>query len=523
MSSIAPSLLVERLYAHAAADHPATGERGYAAVVAGALSVAARLRSGRPLNGATVAFLVPPGSGFIEILLGIMIAGGTAVPLSPVHTGPELGTILRNAAPAWLIGTPALLGKLAEAGSDAPLIDAESLTGPLGSGSAKAPPPPSTAPALMLYTSGTTGTPKGVVLTHAAVSATLAALEEAWQWRREDRLLHVLPLHHTHGLVVALLGALWVGASVQFASFEAARVWSSMADATVFMAVPTMYAKLMEAFRAAPAEVQAAWSEGARRLRLATSGSAGLPASLLTAFQGVTGQCSLERYGMTEIGMALSNPYGGPRIPGAVGVPLPGVEVDIVAEHGRAAEAGEPGELRVRTPQMFAGYHGDQAATARSFDEEGRFCTGDTGVRDRAGVVRLLGRTSVDVLKSGGYKISALEIESALREHPAIEEVAVIGIPDQTWGDRVTANVVLRRGSSLGLDELKAWSRTRLAPYKIPRGLHVLEALPRNEMGKVQKQRLLAWQRPEGAGNGGDGDGDGDGNGGGGGSGSGSG
>ncbi len=191
--------------------------------------------------------------------------------------------------------------------------------------------------------------------------------------------------------------------------------------------------------------------------------------------------------------MALSNRYDGPRIAGAVGVPLPGVEVDIVGDDEELVPDGEPGELRVRTPQLFAGYHDDDAATAAAYDAAGRFRTGDTGVRDPGGVIRLLGRTSVDVLKSGGYKISALEIEAALRDHPAIADVAVIGVPDPTltWGDLVTACVVLREGAALTLDELKAFARDRLAVYKIPRALRVCAALPRNAMGKVQKHQLV--------------------------------
>src|SRR6185295_7221681 len=225
-----------------------------------------------------------------------------------------------------------------------------------------------------------------------------------WRWRRDDRLLHVLPLHHTHGLIVALLGALWAGAETRFLSFDAALVWAAFAEASVFMAVPTVYAKLMQAYGAAPPEQRAAWTASARGLRLFTSGSASLPASLLEAFRDATGQTILERYGMTEIGMALSNPYDGTHVPGAVGRELPGVSVDIVDEAGRPTDAGEPGELRVRTPQMFSAYNGDAAATAASFDEQGRFRTGDTGTRDAEGVVRLLGRTSIDIIKSGGYK-----------------------------------------------------------------------------------------------------------------------
>jgi malonyl-CoA/methylmalonyl-CoA synthetase len=197
---------------------------------------------------------------------------------------------------------------------------------------------------------------------------------------------------------------------------------------------------------------------------------------------------------MTEIGMALSNPYDGARVPGAVGRELPGVAVDIVDEQGRPVAVGEPGELRVRTPQMFSAYHGDAAATAASFDADGRFRTGDTGTRDADGVVRLLGRTSIDIIKSGGYKLSALEIEAALLEHPAVAEVAVTGVPDPTWGERVTAWVVARGEPPPTLPELQAFTRERLAPYKLPRALELVAALPRNAMGKVQKQQLAARQ-----------------------------
>jgi malonyl-CoA/methylmalonyl-CoA synthetase len=342
----------------------------------------------------------------------------------------------------------------------------------------------------MLYTSGTTGRPKGVRLSHDALAATVTALHEAWHWRSDDRLLHVLPLHHTHGIVVALLGALWAGAEVRFAPFAAAEVWDALADATVLMAVPTMYAKLMDAFAAAEAGVRTRWTASARALRLFTSGSAPLPASLLDAFRRATGQTILERYGMTEIGMALSNAYEGPRVPGAVGRELPGVEVDIVDDTGRPVEAGQPGELRVRTAQMFSGYNRDPDGTAASFDAQGRFRTGDVGARDAGGVVRLYGRTSIDIIKSGGYKLSALEIEAALADHPGVAEVAVLGTPDPIWGERVTAYVVARPGADVTLEGLQAFARGRLAGYKLPRALRRVDALPRNAMGKVQKQKL---------------------------------
>jgi malonyl-CoA/methylmalonyl-CoA synthetase len=486
-----PSPLLVRLDAHPGAPTALRGPDGclsYGALAARARAIAGALaRDGRGLDGAPVAFVAEPGPPHLATLLGILRAGGLAVPLSPLHTRPELEYQVHDAAPVALLATARQRAVLEAAARDRPvtLIDALDAHG-------RPPPlPAAEAPAIMLYTSGTTGRPKGVRLSHAAVAATVASLETAWRWRRDDRLLHVLPLHHTHGLIVAALGALWAGAEARFMAFEAATAWDALADVTVFMAVPTIYAKLMDAFRAAPDDRRARWSAAAARLRLFTSGSAALPASLLEEFRAATGQTILERYGMTEIGMALSNPYEGSRVPGAVGTPLPGVTVDLVGDDGAPAAPGTPGELRVRSTQMFLGYHGDDAATAASFDAEGRFRTGDTGVRDAGGVVRLLGRTSVDIIKSGGYKISALEIEAALLEHAAVAEIAVVGEPDPIWGERVAACVVTRAGQTLTLDELQGFARARLAPYKVPRALRLLPALPRNAMGKVQKKRLL--------------------------------
>ncbi|MEO8215421.1 MAG: AMP-binding protein, partial [Myxococcales bacterium] len=293
--------------------------------------------------------------------------------------------------------------------------------------------------------------------------------------------------------IVALLGALWAGAAVRFTSFEAPAIWDKLGEVSVFMAVPTMYVRLVEAFQAAPLAQRQRWSAAARRLRLFTSGSAALPAAVLNAFAEATGQTILERYGMTEIGMALGNPYDGPlpRVAGSVGLTFPGVQVDIVGDDEAAMPTGQPGELRVRSPQLFLGYHADPAATAASFDSAGRFRTGDTGTRDANGFIRLLGRTSVDILKSGGYKLSALEIEDVLRAHPAVAEVAVIGVPDPVWGDCVTACVVPRPGvPAPDLDGLRTFARAGLAPYKLPRALRLLDALPRNAMGKVQKGLL---------------------------------
>jgi malonyl-CoA/methylmalonyl-CoA synthetase len=302
----------------------------------------------------------------------------------------------------------------------------------------------------------------------------------------------VLPLHHVHGLVNGALGALRAGAELGFRrSFEPDEVWNLFAAgaATVFYAVPTLYHQLAEAWARADVPARKAWSAGAAGLRLMVSGSAALPAPLWARWREIAGQDLLERYGMTEIGMAISNPYRGERRPGTVGQALPGMEVRIVAEDGRDAPPGSPGEIRVRGPSLFREYWSRPDATRDSF-RDGFFLTGDVAELD-AGYVRIRGRASVDIIKSAGYKISALEIEAVLLEHPAIREAAVVGQPDPEWGELVTACVVLHPGRTLQAEELKEFCRDKLAPYKLPRRLRVLAELPRNAMGKVTKPALL--------------------------------
>jgi malonyl-CoA/methylmalonyl-CoA synthetase len=251
--------------------------------------------------------------------------------------------------------------------------------------------------------------------------------------------------------------------------------------------VPTIYSRLIAAWDAAPPAVQRARSEGARRLRLMMSGSAALPVTLLERWREITGHTLLERYGMTEIGMALSNPLNGERRAGHVGQPLPGVEVRLVDEHGTVVDPG-PGELEVRGPSVFLEYWKRPDETKAAF-RDGWFRTGDMATLER-GYYRLLGRTSVDIIKTGGFKVSALEIEEVLRTHPAITECAVVGVHDDEWGERVSAAVELRPGRELTLDALQQWAKPQLAPYKIPRALTTVTALPRNAMGKVIKPEV---------------------------------
>jgi malonyl-CoA/methylmalonyl-CoA synthetase len=492
---------LERLLGHpgqSPAISEPTGYVTYASLAARSADVARRLLDGRrSLAGSRVAMLMRPGAPFVATLAGIWRAGGSAVPLSALHTPSELGHMLAVAAPeATVVDSAEKWDNLVAVSGAERLgrrLDADAAYAerfPLIAGERVAPDLASHREAVLLFTSGTTGRPKGVRLSHRAVAATLDSLCGAWRWSGDDRLLHALPLYHTHGLLVALLGALWAGAAVQFTSPDAGLVWDALGSVTVFMAVPTIYVRLVDAFHAADPERRSRWARGAGGLRLATSGSAALATGVHAAFAEVCGQTILERYGMTEIGMALSNPFDGPRVPGTVGVPLPGVSVDIVGADDLPLPDGEAGELRVRSPQLFLGYDGDPEGTAASFDRVGRFRTGDTGVRGADGYVRLLGRTSVDILKSGGYKLSALEIEEVLRGHPGVAEVAVIGVPDPVWGDCVTACVVPRAGAAPTIEDLREFARHTLAPYKLPQALRLLSALPRNPMGKVQKSLL---------------------------------
>ena len=361
-----------------------------------------------------------------------------------------------------------------------------------------APPPSAGDAALILYTSGTTGRPKGAVHAHGSLAAQVASLSEAWEWSGDDALPNVLPLHHTHGLVNVTLCALANGARVEMlAGFDAEACWARLEEGglTLFMAVPTVYARLAAAWNAADAATRARRSAACRALRLMVSGSAALPVPLFSRWEELSSHRLLERYGMTEIGMALSNPLHGERRPGTVGSPLPLVEVALVDESGAACPDGAPGELRVRGGTLFRGYHGRPEETARAF-ADGWFLTGDVASRE-GGAYRILGRASADILKSGGYKISALEIEDVLRLHPGVRDVAVVGLPDEEWGERVAAAIVAD-GEPPTLEEIRRWARERLAPYKVPTGLLAVPDLPRNALGKVTKGavKTLFGERP---------------------------
>ena len=445
------------------------------------------------LNQTRVAFLVAPGFSYAAVQRGIWRAGGVAVPLAVSHPAAELEYVVCDAEASIVVAD----GSFRDAGASlARAAHARFVTVEHAMKSAPAEGLThlgSNRRAMIIYTSGTTGRPKGAVSTHETIGAQISSLVEAWRWSPADRLLLVLPLHHVHGIINGLGCALAVRATCEMLyPFDAPIVWDRLAsgEVTVFTAVPTIYHRLIGAWDAADAAVRQRWSDGAGGLRLMMSGSAALPMQTLERWRDITGHTLLERYGMTEIGMALSNPLAGERRPGFVGTPLPGVDVRAVDEEGMPVPDGTAGELEVRGPTVFLEYWRRPEETAQAF-RDGWFRTGDVALVE-AGAYRLLGRSSVDIIKTGGFKVSALEIEEVLRTHPCIAECAVVGVADQEWGERVSAAVELRDGAALSLADLQAWAKIRLAPYKVPRDLCALTALPRNAMGKVTKPEVAA-------------------------------
>jgi malonyl-CoA/methylmalonyl-CoA synthetase len=355
-------------------------------------------------------------------------------------------------------------------------------------------------PALQLYTSGTTARPKGAVLSFENLAVQAREVGRHWRVSTSDRLLHALPMHHMHGLAIAFFTAFFAGATTEFlGKFKVIDVWARMQDATIYMAVPTMYAKLLAAYDEADAATKVRWQIAARGLRLATSGSAALPTTLANAWRTVTGTIPLERFGMTEVGVGITNPFAADlRQEGTVGKALNTVRIKVVDEQEQEASEGE---LWIGGPSVFLGYHNNAIANDQSFvlqSGERWFRTGDRVRVEPDEYVRMLGRTSVDILKSGGYKISALEVEEVLRESSFVEDVAVVGLDDATWGQIVCACLVLKPSPTVALAvlteetelELRRLMTDKLASYKAPRRYVALASFPRNHLGKVQKPVL---------------------------------
>lgn len=489
-----PLIARARSHGDRAAVAAPEGSFTYHELLATSELVAASLLDGRDdLREARAAFLVPAGWQYVVLQWGIWRAGGVAVPLAASHPPPELRYVIDDAEASIVIAHPELAEKLRPVLDGKQIRHLSSAQTLLGGRPGALPNLHCSRRAMMVYTSGTTGRPKGVVTTHANIAAQVSMLVGAWGWTPDDHILLVLPLHHVHGIVNVLTCALWSGALCEIMpSFDARAVLDRFAAGglSLFMAVPTIYRRLISAWDAADPARQRAISAGCRRMRLMVSGSAALPVSTLERWQDISGHVLLERYGMTEIGMALSNPLHGDRRPGTVGTPLPGVELRLVDSGGRiVTDEGTPGEIQVRGPGVFLEYWQRPEATQQAFTE-GWFRTGDMAVVED-GRYRILGRSSTDIIKTGGYKVSALEIEEALHAHPSIAECAVVGVADPEWGERMCAAVELRPGRTLQLDELKQWARDRLAPYKVPRDLVCVAALPRNTLGKVMKPEVV--------------------------------
>mmetsp|Transcript_58779 Transcript_58779/g.182592 ORF Transcript_58779/g.182592 Transcript_58779/m.182592 type:complete len:703 (-) Transcript_58779:280-2388(-) len=487
-------------------------------------SLLAGRKEGMPRH---VAYLVNPSIAYVISELSVWAAGACCVPLSVHSPAPELEYFVENSESPVCFADASSAGKLKPVaeklgrtfatitGSDelkytltpdgVAATEEGEVTTLLGNN------------ALILYTSGTTGKPKGVVHTFVSLSAQYASLTKAWKWTSKDYTLHVLPLHHIHGVQNILNTALYNGAGVEFTPFDAGFCLKRLGsgDITCFHAVPTIYTKFTQHLEKLDADARAEVQKGLRTesMRYMVSGSAALPVPTMKSWAEISGHVLLERYGMTEIGMGLSNRVDGTRFPGCVGWALPRVKV----------KADENGGILIKGPLVFREYYKLEEETKKNFTEDGWFMTGDNcqvggseeelqAVQDGARAVeaatgrprpeteekaapqlakiyRIMGRTSVDIIKSGGYKISALEIESVLLQHEKIKEVAVLGKPDETWGEMVTAICVL--DGELTIKELREWGKERLATYKVPQELEVVQELPRNQMGKLEKKKLM--------------------------------
>ena len=434
--------------------------------------------------GDRVLLAAGAGTGFVRCYLGVLRAGAVVVLANPTYTAAELGHLVTDSGAVLAFADPEPARRLAglEPSGAAPLLtlDVRKLPEPTIPGTRIVPGPDDTA--LLAYTSGTTGRPKGVPLTHRQLAVSIRAAMAAWRWHGDDVLMHALPLYHQHGLG-GLHAALIAGGTVHIRSrFSAADLVQAAGDtgASVLFAVPTIYQALLES--------PAALAGGLGHLRLAVCGSAPLSPALAERLPTVLGRLPLVRYGTTESGLDVSNPLGDPR-GDTIGVPLPGVLARIRTADG-LADPGADGEIQLRGPHVFAGYWNDPAATEAAFTPDGWFRTGDIGaVNPASGHLAIRGRTK-EMIITGGLNVYPREVEIALEAHPSVAEAAVAGVPDERWGERVTAWVVPRHGHGFDEAALIAHARTLLAGYKCPKQVFQLAALPRNHLGKIVRSAL---------------------------------
>ncbi|XP_042052512.1 probable CoA ligase CCL8 [Salvia splendens] len=472
------------------------------------------------LAGARIGIVAKPSPEFVAGVLGTWFSGGVAVPLALSYPEAELLHVMNDADITMILSTEdhheLMKAVAAKTSSQLSLLTPVSSTGDDHNNSQETEVSQPQAisgddPALIIYTSGTTGKPKGAVHTHEGILSQVQMLSDAWGYTSDDKFLHCLPLHHVHGMFNALLAPLYAGSMVEFMpKFSVRGIWQRWRESypegqtkaddaiTVFTGVPTMYTRLIQGYESMEPELQTASATAARKLRLMMCGSSALPLPVMQQWESITGHRLLERYGMTEFVMALSNPLHGKRKGGTVGNPLPGVQAKLIAEDG--STDAESGDLYIKSPSLFKEYWKLPEVTKESFIDGGFFKTGDAARVDEDGYYIILGRTNADILKVGGYKLSALEIEAVLLEHPTISECCVLGLPDKAYGEAVTAIVIpdaeikKKRDEelkpALSLEELSTWAKEKLAPYKIPTRLLLWESLPHNAMGKVNKKEL---------------------------------
>lgn len=437
-----------------------------------------------------VAFMISPGFEYVAVQWAIWQAGGIAVPLCISYPFPSLKYVLDDTTARFLVAGEEYLEVLEPIRADESVRFFQLSDFSSEAQSHSLPEIQSSRGAMILYTSGTTSLPKGVLTTHANIESQISTLVKAWRWSESDHTIGILPLHHVHGIINVLSCALWSGATIHFLHpFNAEGLFDLFQEGkiNVFMAVPTIYYKLISTYQEFSKEKQVQLSTTLKKFRLMVSGSAALPISVMEQWHQISGHYLLERYGMTEIGMAISNPYEGERRAGHIGQALPGVEIRLVDESYNLVKEGEPGEIQVKGSGVFKEYWGKPEATVKTFTSDGWFKTGDIAQLDSE-YYKILGRDSIDIIKSGGYKISALEIEEVIRTHPHIKDCAVVGIPNPEWGELVVAALI--SDIDFNSNELNSWLRDRMPAYKIPRQFIQLEDLPRNAMGKVTKNEL---------------------------------
>jgi malonyl-CoA/methylmalonyl-CoA synthetase len=464
----------------------------YADAEAGSARYAALLASRGLVPGDRVAVQVEKSPEALLLYLGCLRAGLVYLPLNSAYHEAEVSYFLENAAPRAVVAQPRSLAWLDPLAARLAIRNVLSLDehgkGTLVDAARNVPPDFATVEssgddlAAILYTSGTTGRSKGAMLTHRNLASNARVLQRSWDFRPDDVLVHMLPLFHVHGLFVASHCVLASGASMRFhARFDARQAIAEFAESTVFMGVPTFYSRLL----AEPGLDRAACS----RMRLFVSGSAPLLAETHVEFEQRTGHRILERYGMTETGMLTSNPLHGDRRAGSVGPPLPGTEVRVVDGDGKDCAPGENGDVLVKGDNVFAGYWQMPEKNREEFTEDGFFRTGDMGSLSSDGYLTIAGR-SKDLIISGGYNVYPKEIELALDEIPSVQESAVVGVPHADFGEAVTAVVVPRPGTHVSESEIIAALKVKLANFKVPKRVYFVEELPRNAMGKVQKNVL---------------------------------